>query len=440
MGDNSNRRLRFGDYELDSLSGELLRDGQPVKIQPQPLRVLVILAENRGEIVSRQKLRERIWGGATFVEFDGGLNYCIRQIRLALGDDASDPRYIETLPKQGHRLIASVAPEVEPAASPKPGAARRLWWRLTVALGVIVAIGTITAVIRPRLTRVRYEQLTDFADSAVSPAVSPDGKMIAFIRGSRTFLTPDQIYMKVLPNGEPKRLTQDVHLKYGPVFSPDGSQIVYAAINGATFDTFAVSSLGGDPHLLLKNAAGMSWVDPQHILFSRKLPGRSMGVASATPAGQDVRDLYFPSHERAMTHYSYSSPDYKSILVVEMNEVGRFVQCRLISADGRLPSREIGPQGVCTSAGVVSRWFLDVFLRCCEWTKPFVASAFFGWTAGTNYVRPNGRRRGSGRKQRLHYYFGRCPRKHHLDSRCERRTTTLVRGRGDRDPSLHIVW
>src|SRR6185295_16931049 len=101
-------RLRFGDYEIDSRSGRLLREGRPVKIQPQPLRVLGILAERPGEIVSREQLRDRIWGDATFVEFDQGLNYCIRQIRIALRDEASEPVYIETLPKQGYRFIAPI--------------------------------------------------------------------------------------------------------------------------------------------------------------------------------------------------------------------------------------------------------------------------------------------------------------------------------------------
>ena len=101
-------RLRFGDYELDSRSGKLLRGGRPVKIQPQPLRVLGILAERPGEIVSREQLRDHIWGDATFVEFDQGLNYCIRQIRIALRDEASEPAYIETLPKQGYRFIAPI--------------------------------------------------------------------------------------------------------------------------------------------------------------------------------------------------------------------------------------------------------------------------------------------------------------------------------------------
>src|SRR5689334_17456446 len=101
-------QLRFGDFEFDSLSGKLFRNGRPVKIQPQPLRVLAVLLERAGEIVSRESIQTRVWGDATFVEFDQGLNYCIRQIRLALRDGAAEPLYIETLPKQGYRFIAQV--------------------------------------------------------------------------------------------------------------------------------------------------------------------------------------------------------------------------------------------------------------------------------------------------------------------------------------------
>jgi DNA-binding winged helix-turn-helix (wHTH) protein len=105
MGNGGNGLLRFGDYELDSHSSRLIRDGRPVKIQPQPLRVLGVLVERPGEIVSREELQARIWGDVTFVEFDQGLNYCIRQIRLALRDEASEPVYVETLPKKATGLL-----------------------------------------------------------------------------------------------------------------------------------------------------------------------------------------------------------------------------------------------------------------------------------------------------------------------------------------------
>src|ERR1700678_4415259 len=122
MGAVSNGRLKFGEFELDPQSEELFRDGQPVKIQPQPLRVLGILLERHGEIVSREQLRARIWGDATFVEFDQGLNYAIRQIRLALHDEVSEPRYIETLPKQGYRFVAGIV-DAEPKSPDEPSAA-----------------------------------------------------------------------------------------------------------------------------------------------------------------------------------------------------------------------------------------------------------------------------------------------------------------------------
>lgn len=109
MNVDGNERLGFGDFEFDSLSGRLFRGDRPVNIQPQPLRVLAALLDRAGEIVSREQLRAHIWGESTFVEFDQGLNYCIRQIRLALRDRSSQPLYIETLPKQGYRFIARVS-------------------------------------------------------------------------------------------------------------------------------------------------------------------------------------------------------------------------------------------------------------------------------------------------------------------------------------------
>src|SRR5690349_13129668 len=102
------RRLRFAPFELDLDARELLRNGRPVRIQPQPLRVLEILVAQAGTLVTREELRKRIWDEATYVEFDQGLNYCIRQIRLALGDDAATPLFIETLKKRGYRFTARV--------------------------------------------------------------------------------------------------------------------------------------------------------------------------------------------------------------------------------------------------------------------------------------------------------------------------------------------
>ena len=144
--------------------------------------------------------------------------------------------------------------------------------------------------------------------------------MVAFIRGSSSFLTADQIYVKVLPNGEARRLTDDPRLKYHLAFTPDGSQIAYTVLQPPSWVTYTVSVLGGDSHLFLSNAAGMTWLDQHQLLFSRTRSGQHMGIVTGTATGQEFRDLYFPSHERAMAHYSFASPDHQSALVVEMDE------------------------------------------------------------------------------------------------------------------------
>ena len=100
--------FRFGVFELDPVTGELRRDGQPVSLQPQPARVLALLASRPGELISRDELQREIWGEETFVDFEHGVNFCVSRIRAALRDDAETPRFVETLPRRGYRFVAPV--------------------------------------------------------------------------------------------------------------------------------------------------------------------------------------------------------------------------------------------------------------------------------------------------------------------------------------------
>src|ERR1041385_2336239 len=113
---NGDQLIRFGPFELKLGSEELYRDGVAVKLPPQPFKVLALLATNAGQLVTREELQQQIWGEDTFVDFDKGLNFCIKQIREALGDDPRAPQYIETLPRRGYRFIAPV--EIAAATSP----------------------------------------------------------------------------------------------------------------------------------------------------------------------------------------------------------------------------------------------------------------------------------------------------------------------------------
>jgi TolB-like protein/DNA-binding winged helix-turn-helix (wHTH) protein/Tfp pilus assembly protein PilF len=104
----SRQVLRFGEFELDPESGDLLRGGEPVHLAPQPFKILALLAGRAGEPVAREELRREVWGEETYVDFDRGLNFCISQIRTALGDDAQEPLFIQTLPRRGYRFVAPV--------------------------------------------------------------------------------------------------------------------------------------------------------------------------------------------------------------------------------------------------------------------------------------------------------------------------------------------
>jgi Tol biopolymer transport system component len=189
-----------------------------------------------------------------------------------------------------------------------------------------------------------WVQVTDFADSVSSPALSPDGRMLAFIRGANTFFGSGEIYVKVLPSGEPVQLTHDGRAKMSPVFSPDGSRIAYTV----PFDTWAVPVFGGEAKLWLPNASGLVWVDSQHILFSEAKHGWHMGVATANQSGAEERDIYVPAADNGMAHRSYLSPDRKWVLLAEM--AGKWERCRVVSFDGSSTGFKVGPDGACTSA------------------------------------------------------------------------------------------
>jgi Tol biopolymer transport system component len=155
----------------------------------------------------------------------------------------------------------------------------------------------------------------------------------------------------MLPDGEPKQLTDDDLEKMSPVFSPDGSQIAYTTVEDRAFawDTWRVPVLGGAPQRWEQNAAALVWSGVHNVLFSKLLKGQHMALAAADDGWSGVRYVYIPAHENGMAHRSYPSPDRKWALVAEMDN--GWLPCRLVPLDGTSSGRPIGPpDGACTTA------------------------------------------------------------------------------------------
>jgi serine/threonine protein kinase/Tol biopolymer transport system component len=234
----------------------------------------------------------------------------------------------------------------------QPARSRRLPIGVAIAAAAVLLALAGLWISRRKSTRAtpgstHWEQLTQFPDSVTSPALSPDGRMLAFIRGLDTFTGPGQIYVKLLPDGDPVQLTDDALEKMSPVFSPEGTRIAYTA---KPWDTWIVPVLGGKPKMWLPNASGLTWIDPGHVLFSEIKKGIHMALVTATESRADARDVYVPPTEDGMAHRSHLSPDRKSVLTVEMTNVA-WLPCRVLPFDASSSGKAIGsPSSRCTSA------------------------------------------------------------------------------------------
>lgn len=245
-------RLRFGPFEVDRALVQLRKDGEPVRLQEQPFRLLVLLAERSGEVVTRDEIREKLWSADTYVEFEHSLNTAVNRLRTALGDSASEPEYIETVPRRGYRFIGKL---VDPrrqwsslgvgddelgsaGKTPSPASTEsRLWkqssWRERLAWGVagILALALVTlpnwhaVPERERVVR-RWSFVPKGLDAKVSSsAISPNGKHIAY---RATTDGTAAIWIRDIDDTTPRRLAGTEGAMFGLFWSPDSEWIGFA--------------------------------------------------------------------------------------------------------------------------------------------------------------------------------------------------------------------
>jgi DNA-binding winged helix-turn-helix (wHTH) protein/Tol biopolymer transport system component len=280
--------IRFGEYELDPKRGVLSRRGRPLKIQPQPLRVLELLLLRAPRVVTREELSDYVWGNGVNVDLEQSLNFCVRQIRSVFNDSASDPKFIDTLPKQGYRFVGDVVREAAPVSAAvvstvagesgplhetvhRSQTARELSHELkwiseagsqagsqavagqssrsrrervawataaTLLLGALAALGVAyfkrsdrpAMVVRSAIPSPLNNSFTPAGSMTWRPALSPDGKQVVVpVLGSNGKIA---LWLRTLKEAGEGRVLPGTEGGTGPFWSPDGLSIGFITVDG----------------------------------------------------------------------------------------------------------------------------------------------------------------------------------------------------------------
>ncbi len=342
--------LEFTDFELDLARFELRRGGEPVKIEPRPLEVLLYLARHRDRVVTKVELIEQLWG-VKFIS-ESALTRCIHEARRALGDDGPEPAMIRTVHGRGYRFVAQArerphgaVPHVSTEAPEPPVAAaapqreevvglgsseallshrasdrtavgrssrRRPGLLAWVGLGAVVVAGagTVAWLAQPRAPRdgtpeaagreavPALTQLTAGIQDAVKPSYSPDGGSLLFLSQAPDHPGALDLFLMPAAGGDSRRLTVGAGASGDiPVFTADGSRIVFSRFRGGEDgsrlpDLWEVSRFGGRPRLFIEGASGAGFsATGEWVAYSKHVHSRTPLWVSRTSALDEHRGV-----------------------------------------------------------------------------------------------------------------------------------------------------
>jgi Tol biopolymer transport system component/DNA-binding winged helix-turn-helix (wHTH) protein len=335
--DNRRSSIVFGNFEVDVRSGELRRNGRKIRLQPQPFRLLALLLEHPGEVVTREEVREKLWPGGTHVDFDHGLGTALNKIRGALGDSAENPRFVETVPRRGYRFVGSIrepSVEIPETHAQTSRVVREIMqgFRGNAALWLLVLALTVFAVAHMWLNQrshaagraLRPVPFTAYIGLEVAPSFSPDGSRIAFSWTEDTQLPSEgyHLYVKSIGDENPVRLTSSPSRWISSAWSPDGASIAIHRVTNAGSGIYLVPA-GGGPEQKLRATyaansvdAAISWSpDGRFIAFSdaassegkRRIQRFSLATSESTeiPHDESCKDEQMPAFSHDGTKLGY---------------------------------------------------------------------------------------------------------------------------------------
>ena len=342
--------VHFGIFDADIQTGELWRNGLKVRIQELPFQVLASLLERPGEVITREELQKRLWPADTFVDFEQGLNKAINKLREALGDDANNPRFVETLPRRGYRFIAPVdsrrvgqaTDAGHSATSPAlpQGVPRRQRWplALTGLVALMAVVGLVWFATRrppPPRPEPRLRRLTanPAGNPATDPRISPDGKYLAY---------DDQagIHLQLIGTGETRTIPQPRGLGHDvtgwlPIgWFPNGTRLLAEAMSlvAERNSLWVISMLGGAPREI-HEGGGFAWsVSPDGSLLAYTSAFGAPDIWLMGAGGEDPRKIVSAGEGERLIRVVWS-PNGRRIAYARLGSQTGGPRCSIESLD-----------------------------------------------------------------------------------------------------------